>query len=715
MKQVLQDIRSGQTLVAEVPRPSRAAPGTLLIRTVNSLVSAGTERMLVDFGKAGWIEKARQQPDKVRQVIDKIGTDGLVPTAEAVLRKLDEPIAMGYCNAGLVVDVGEGVKGFAVGDRVASNGKHAHYVMVPSNLCAKIPSGVDDESAAFTVLGAVALQGIRLASPALGESVTVIGLGLLGLMAVQLLRAQGCRVLGIDFDSARLALAKSFGAETVNLSSGEDPVAAANAFSRGRGVDAVIVTTSTQSSDPMHQAAQMSRKRGRIVLVGISGLELSRNDFFQKELSFQVSCSYGPGRYDPEYEDKGHDYPVGFVRWTEQRNFEAMLDMMSAGRFDVKPLVSHRFPIADASRAYEMLSSAEATLGVVFDFREGGADAISPAGSDTVVQVNRPGTGEPVVAFVGSGSHTSAVLMPAFKRAGARMKAVSSQMGVTGTRAAQQHGIEASTTDSASLVADKEIDALVIGTRHESHAKWVCAALDAGKSVFVEKPLATRMADLQTIEASYRRAMPGGALLMVGFNRRFSPHAVRMASLLSQVKGPKSFVMTVNAGAIPEGHWTQDPGVGGGRIVGEACHFVDLLRFLAGSRIASHESRAMRDPNSKNAVPDTVTVTLSFEDGSIGTIHYFSNGHRSLSKERLEVFASGRVLSLDNFRRLRGYGWPGFGKMNLWRQDKGHNACVDEFVRALREGRPAPIDYADLIEVSRVTLEIHESLVAAGT
>src|SRR5690606_31003850 len=347
MKQVLQSLKSGETRLEDVPVP-RVHRGAVQVRSTVSLVSAGTERMLVDFGKAGWISKARQQPDKVRMVLDKIRTDGLAATLEAVQSKLDQPLPLGYCNVGVVAEVGKGAEEFAVGDRVVSNGKHAEVVVVPKNLCARIPDNVSDEEAAFTVLAAIGLQGIRLVNPTLGACVVVTGLGLIGLLTVQMLRAQGCRVLGMDFDPERLAMARRFGAETVDLSRGEDPLAVAVAFSRGRGVDAVLITASTKSSEPVSQAAKMCRKRGRIVLVGVTGLELSRADFYEKELSFQVSCSYGPGRYDPAYEEGGQDYPVGFVRWTEQRNFEAVLDLMSSGRLDVKPLITHRFPLDQA-------------------------------------------------------------------------------------------------------------------------------------------------------------------------------------------------------------------------------------------------------------------------------------------------------------------------------------------------------------------------------
>ena len=699
MKQILQSLRTGDTEVADVPCP-RAGTGQLLVRTSRTLVSSGTERMLVDFGKAGWIDKARQQPDKVRQVLDKVATDGLVPTVEAVMRKLDQPIALGYCNSGVVEEVGGGVRGFAVGDRVVSNGKHAEMVAVPQNLCARIPDGVTDEQAAFTVLGAIALQGIRLVQPTLGETVVVSGLGLIGLLTVQLLRAHGCKVVGLDFDASRLALARRFGAATVDLSSGADPVAVATALTGGRGVDAVIITASTQSSEPVSQAAQMCRKRGRIVLVGVTGLELSRADFYEKELSFQVSCSYGPGRYDPEYEDKGHDYPLGFVRWTEQRNFEAVLDMLADGRIDVGPLVSHRFAVTEAAAAYELVGGKAPSLGIVLEFA-GGEETARRARTVTVnpPRVAPAATGRaPVLGVIGAGNYSGGVLIPAFAEAGTRLKSVASAAGVSGLQAARRQGFEHATTDVEGILRDPEIEAVVIATRHDSHASLIVRALAAGKHVFVEKPLCLTLAELRDIETACAAA--SDRLLMVGFNRRFAPHVVRAAELLATRPEPKAFVMTVNAGAVPAGHWTLDAAAGGGRIVGEACHFIDLLRHLAGAPITGWTRATLG-----LATRDSAMLQLSFADGSIGSIQYLANGSRAFPKERLEVFAGGGILQLDNFRMLRGYGWSGFGKQRLWRQDKGQAACAAAFVRAVAAGGPAPIPLEQLLEVSRITIE----------
>jgi predicted dehydrogenase len=704
VKQVLQSLKTGATEVAEVPCPG-VRRSHLLVRTANTLVSAGSERMLVNFGKANFIDKARQQPDKVRMVLDKVKTDGLMPTIEAVFNKLDQPLPLGYCNVGTVLEVGAGVSGFAIGDRVASNGKHAEAVSVPVNLAAKVPGNVSDDEAAFTVLGSIALQGIRLVKPTLGETVVVTGLGLIGLMTVQLLRAHGCRVLGLDFDPAKLAMARQFGAEVVNLKAGEDAVAAAMAYSRGRGVDAVIITASTDSNEPVHQAALMCRKRGRIVLVGVVGLELSRADFFEKELTFQVSCSYGPGRYDPSYEEKGNDYPVGFVRWTEQRNFEAVLDMMASGQLDVKPLISHRFPVDKAGEAYDLLSGSAPSLGIVLDYPAPAQLPEAALRRSTVTLPSPaavPAAGQgAVLAFIGSGNYATSILIPALKAAGPRLKTVASGAGVTGMHAGRKFGFETTTTDTGTIFADSQVNAVVIATRHDSHAGFVKQALAAGKHVFVEKPLCLTEVELEEIEAAQATA---GKLVMVGFNRRFAPQVQKIKMLLASVTGPKTFVMTVNAGAIPAEHWTQDMEVGGGRIIGEGCHFIDLLRFLAGSPIDGFAVQKMESPKS-----DTVTILLRFADGSAGTVHYFANGSKAFPKERLEVFAAGRVLQLDNFRKLAGFGWPGFSKMNLWRQDKGQKPCAQAFVDAVAQGRAAPIPFGEVVEVARVCIQIAEA------
>lgn len=713
MHQVLQYLTDGRTVVEDVPVPLVRA-GQVLIRTTASVISPGTERMLLEFGKAGVIDKARQQPDKVRMVVDKVRTDGLRPTITAVRARLGRPLALGYSSVGRIVEVGAGVEGLAVGDRVVCNGPHSEFVCVPAKLCAPVPAEVNDERASFAVIGAIALQGLRLVQPTLGETVVVTGLGLVGLLTVQLLRANGCRVVGIDFDAERARLARSFGAETCVPDSDNDPVAAARRLSAGRGVDAVIIAAATQSDEPVHQAAQMCRKRGRIVLVGVTGLNLSRADFYEKELSFQVSCSYGPGRYDPEYEDKGHDYPLGFVRWTEQRNFEAVLALMAAGTIDPEPMITNRYAISRADEAYSALTDSKA-LGIVLQYSEEAAsvpaEARKVALAETVAR--RPSRdSRPGISVIGAGSYSSQVLLPALRVAGANLRVLVSDKGVSSVIAGRRQGFATAATDPLLALEDPDTHAVVIATRHDTHAALVIEALRRRKHVFVEKPLALSVTEIDAVVAARNRAVADGfvPIIVTGFNRRFAPHTRRMRELLATVSEPKVFVMTVNAGDIPPDHWTQDPAIGGGRIIGEACHFVDMLRFLAASPIRRTRAVMIGAAPGIKVRDDKATIVLEFEDGSFGSIHYLANGHRSLAKERLEVFCGGRVLQLDNFRNLRGYGWRGFTRASLWRQDKGNAALAAAFVAAIERGAAEPIPFDVSVEVTRATLAAAASM-----
>ncbi|MBL4832213.1 MAG: bi-domain-containing oxidoreductase [Aliivibrio sp.] len=712
MKQILQNMSTGETTIVTAPAPN-VSSGTLLIESKVSLISAGTERMLVDFGNASLISKARKQPEKVKMVLDKVKTDGLMPTIDAVKSKLEQPLPLGYCNVGTVIEVGSKVHGFKEGDRVVSNGPHADVVRVVENLCAKIPDNVTDEEASFAVLAAIGLQGIRLLKPTLGEAIVVIGAGLIGLAAIQMLLANGCRVLAVDFDGKKLDLAKKFGAEIYNLSEGDDPIAAGMAFSRGVGVDGVLIAASTQSNDPVSQAANMCRSRGRIILVGVTGLALNRAEFYNKELSFQVSCSYGPGRYDVSYEDNGNDYPIGFVRWTEQRNFEAVLDLLSAGKIDVKPLISHRFLFDDATAAYSVLTEDKSVLGIVLEYSSEDTQE-KLIREITLAKGETQPVADVVVGFIGAGNYASRVLIPAFKETEAKLHTIVTSGGVNGVIHGNKNGFSYASTDIDALLSHTEINTISIVTQHNTHAKFVQKALENNKNVFVEKPLAIHMEDLEAIEQVYREKEKAGnpPVLMVGFNRRFSPQIQKMKSLLRGICEPKSFIMTMNAGAIPVDHWTQDPEIGGGRIIGEACHFVDLMRFLADSPIVSMQALCMGNANTdtKAVTEDKASITLGFADGSFGTIHYLANGASSFPKERIEVFCEGKVLQLDNFRKLKAFGWKGFKKMNLWAQDKGQKGCAQAFVNAVKKGTEAPISSEEIFEVARVTIEIASQL-----
>jgi len=701
MKQVLQNLRSGIIEVADVPCP-RVRPNNLLIQTRRTLISAGTERSFVEFGNSGWIQKARQQPDQVKRVVEKIKTDGVGPTVAAVVDRLDAPTLMGYCNSGVVLEVGSNVLGFSPGDRVASNGPHAEVVSVPRNLCAKIPDGVSDEEAAFTVVGSIGLQGVRLIQPALGECIAVIGLGLIGLTAVQILRAGGCRVLGLDKDSKRLELARSYGAQVVDVGAGGDAVRAAEAFCPG-GVDGVLITASSRSDEIIHEAAQMCRKRGRIVLVGVIGLALRRDDFYKKELTFQVSCSYGPGRYDPAYEDQGHDYPLPYVRWTEGRNMETILSLMQQKTLRVGPLISRVFDHACAPEAYAALTSEQDLIGIILRYPEGRADR-----SVTIhyPRAGRLAAGTVVAGLVGAGSLCKSTLLPALAKAGTRLESIASATGVSAQYLARRFAIRSSTTDYQTILQNPEINSVFITTRHDTHARMVVDSLAAGKHTFVEKPLALTLEELRQIRDAYLGA--GGLQLMVGYNRRFSPLVKQMRALLAGRSQPLCATILVNAGALPADHWAVDP-LQGGRILGEGCHWIDLLVYLSRSLVRTVSATAAGRPVAPGAREDAMSVTVSMEDGSVGTLHYFPNGNRAFPKERIEVFSEGRILSLDNFRVLRGYGFKHFRKQRLFRMDKGHAQEFAEMVQRIDQGGEPLIPFEQLLNVSLATFAALES------
>lgn len=690
MRQILQSLRDGRTSLADVPVP-RPSGRTIVVRTVASVVSAGTERMLVDFGKAGWIEKARSQPDKVRQVLQKVRSDGLGATLDAVRAKLDQPIPLGYCEAGIVAAVGSGVQGFVPGDRVVTNGPHAEYVRVPQTLVARIPDGVSFEAAAFSPLAAIGLQGLRLAQPTIGETIVVYGLGLIGLLTVQLARANGCRVLGIDRDANRLALAERFGATAIAATDGPSVVAQVMDLTGGDGADAVLLTLATDSDEPVHLAADMTRKRGRLVLVGVTGLKLSRDDFFKKELSLQVSCSYGPGRYDPQHEDQGIDYPLPYVRWTEGRNFAAVLQLMADGRVDPLPLVTHRLPMEQATRAYEIVGGAEPSLGIVLEYAQEPTDA-----AHEITLAPRPTLGRGTVGWVGAGSFSARVLIPAFKAANAVLDGIASAGGLSASIAGREHGFARVLADGQALIDDAAIDTLVIATRHDSHARWALRGLQANKHVFIEKPLALTLEDVDAIGDAARAS---GCHVCVGFNRRMAPLTLQLQDAI-RGRGGAAITITVNAGALPRDHWTKDAEAGGGRIVGEACHFIDLARAIAGAPIT--RLHVMTAHSATGApVDDVASIQLGFSNGAMAVIQYLANGNSAWPKERIEVFAGGAIAVIDNWRRLRVFGAPGSTGVMPKAQDKGHRAMAAAFMRAVRGEGPAPIALDELLEVSR--------------
>lgn len=705
MKQVVQNLGSGVLELLDVPCP-QVGRGHVLIATRASVISAGTERMLVEFGQANLLAKARQQPDRVRQVLDKVKTDGLLPTLEAVFARLDEPLPLGYCNAGIVLEVGSGIEDLQPGDRVASNGGHAEIVNVPRHLCAKIPDGLPEDQACWSVLGAIALQGIRLTAPQLGENVAVFGLGLVGLLTTQMLLAAGCRVLALDLNAQRLELAERFGATPVHLGQGADSLACAEQFTQQRGLDAVIIAASAKGDDIVNQAAQMTRKRGRIVQVGATQLNLNRTHFYEKEISFQVSCSYGPGRYDPSYEQGGIDYPYGFVRWTEQRNIEAVLQLIDSGRLDVASLITSRIPIGDASRAYQLVTSDRSQLGIVLEYPKP-SNEVRKQQIDAPIGVHTAGVGRAVIGFIGAGNFAKQVLIPAFCGTNARLEWVASRGGVSAAHAARKFGIRKSTTDYRNILEDDQVNTVVITTRHGQHASMVAEALTAGKHVFVEKPLAVDLPGLRSVEAACQDAANESIQLMVGFNRRFAPLIQKANNLLAERSGPLCMIMQVNAGMIPPDHWVHDPVVGGGRVIGEGCHWLDLLTFLAGAPIESVKATQVGRDSGAATRNDHMSIGLAFGNGSIGTVHYFANGNKAYPKETLTVYSQGRILELDNFRTLKGFGFSKFRKARLLRQDKGHTTEVKQFVQRISQGGPPLISREDLVRVTEASFEAH--------
>lgn len=696
MKQIVQDLKSGETILEDVPVPEIRV-GQVLIKTHCSLVSLGTERMLVEFGKAGWIAKARQQPEKVRQVIQKIRTDGLKPTMDAVFRKLGEPLPLGYCNAGEVIGVGKGVDDFKIGDRVISNGNHAEVVSVPKNLVARIPEGVSYEEATFTVIGAIALQGIRLIAPTFGENVVVTGLGLIGLIAAQLLKANGCQVIGLDYDQQKVDLAKSFGVEAIKVGEGIDPIENVLSLTHGVGADAVLITASTKSNDVISQAAQMSRKRGRIVLVGVIGLDIQRSDFYEKELSFQVSCSYGPGRYDDNFEQKGLDYPLPYVRWTEKRNFEAILTALSGGSIEVKPLITERIPLADYNTIYGNMSGSKSIASILTYPLDVDTEAHSIRINTNVT----PGS-KGSIGIIGAGNFAGSTIVPILHKLGANLQYIVSAKGLSGTTLAKKYKIGNSSTRYQDLLEDSQLDAVIITTRHNLHARQVIESLEAGKHVFVEKPLALNLEELDAIRAAYEKS---GKSLTVGFNRRFSPFVQEAKKALgdnSQIQ----VIATMNAGFIPENSWLHDLETGGGRIIGEACHYIDLISFLAGSSVESVIMNGMGVRQEANT--DNASILLKYKNGSTGVINYFANGSKSYAKERIEVYSQQKTIVIDNFRRAEFFGFSRGSMKSV--QDKGHASQFKKWLASVRDGGSAIIPADELFNTSRAVILAVESM-----
>ncbi|MFM8319501.1 MAG: bi-domain-containing oxidoreductase [Chloroflexota bacterium] len=729
MKQLLQNLKTGATTVADVPLPTPQA-GEVLVRSAASLVSAGTERMLVEFAEKSLVGKARSRPDLVRQVLDKTRREGLLTTLEATFNRLDQPMPLGYSSAGTIVALGEGVQGFRVGQRVACAGGgfavHAEYVCVPVNLLAALPDELDFDSAAFATLGAIALHGFRLAHTQLGERVAVIGLGLLGLLVVEIARAAGCFVFGVDLAPERVALARQLGAQAVGR---EAAVEAALAFSHGRGCDAVLICADTPSADPVELAGAIARDRARVVAVGAVGLQIPRKIYYEKELTFLNSRSYGPGRYDPAYEEGGQDYPIGYVRWTEGRNLQAIVDLAAAGRMDVHPLISHRFQIERAPEAYELITgkTGEAFLGVLLTYAQddvlaaeqlaaaaernaaGRSAAAAPGAAQAPAAPKAPRPAGPVrVGVLGAGNFAGAVMLPALKaNPQVALVSIASASGMSARHAAEKFGFQSAESQAEKIIEDPQVEALAVLTRHNLHAAQVLAGLRHGKHVFCEKPLALTLDELDEIEAAARR--PGAPLLMAGFNRRFAPLAAALQAFLAGRSEPLAMHYRINAGYIPLSHWTHDLAQGGGRIIGEGCHFIDLLSFLVGAAPVSVQALGL--PDAGRYREDNVVMTFRFSDGSLGTVSYLANGDKAFPKERVEVFCAGRVGVLDDYRSLEliANGRRTSRRAYL-RQDKGHQAEWQALAAAIQSAGRPPIPYDQLFGVSRAAIAAVEAL-----
>ncbi len=709
MKQVLQNMRDGRTVVTEVPVPA-PRPGQALVKIAASLVSAGTERMLVEFGEKSLLGKARSRPDLVRQVVDKMKREGVLPTVQAAFNRLDQPMPLGYSSAGTIIALGDGMDGFKVGQRVACAGGgfavHAEYNVVPRNLLTPLPDGVDFESAAFTTLGAIALHGFRLAEPQIGENVAIIGLGLLGLLAGQMALAAGCRLLGIDTNPQRVALAASLG---LSACLRDQAVDSAQAFTANRGFDVVLICADTSSNDPVELAALIARDRARLVATGAVGLTFPRKIYYEKELSFINSRSYGPGRYDASYEENGRDYPIGYVRWTEGRNFEAVVGLLASGKLQVQPLITHRLSIDKAPEAYEIITGKkkEPFLGVLLTYP---VDAL--AGSQ-VIRFNLQTVkreNEVRLGVLGAGLYANATLLPALQKIpGLQRIGIASAGGLHARHSAEKFGFAYATSSDDELLNDPNINTLAILTRHDTHADLVVKALQAGKHVFVEKPLAITPESLDAIIKSLPSAH---SLLLAGFNRRFAPLAVELSKFLAGRGEPLSMHYRINAGYIPLNHWVHDPAQGGGRIIGEGCHFVDFLAFLVGSAPVSVSALAL--PDNGKYHQDNVSMTFTFPDGSVGVVDYLANGDKSFPKERLEVFCGGGVTVLDDFRSLE---MIRAGRRRLVRkaQDKGWVGEWAAFSRAILAGGEPPIPYEQLVGVTKATFAVLESLQVGKT
>ena len=716
MKQLIQSFKSGEITIEDVPAPVRL-PGGVVIATQASLVSAGTERQIVGLAKKSLLGKAKARPDLVKKVMQKVKTDGVMATIDSVRSKLDQPFPMGYSCAGIVTAVGDGVTEFAEGDRVACGGQgyasHAESNWVPKNLCVKIPEGVEMASASFVTLGAIAMQGVRQADVRLGEVVAVVGLGLIGQIVVQLLKSSGCVVLGCDLDPAKVELAKSLGCDEAVVG---DPRQAASAMTGGRGVDAAIIAASTDSDEPIETAGELCRMKGKVVVLGAVGMNVPRKIYYERELDLRLSMSYGPGRYDPDYEEYGHDYPYGYVRWTEKRNMESFLRLVAEGKVKLEKLLTHRFDINEALRAYDMIQGRvkERYMGIVLTYPA--LEERKPTSARLLVRgaANLRPNAKAVAGVIGAGNFAQGILLPNLAKVeGVRLRGLAEVRGEVARHVANKFDFEFCSADYHELINDSDINSVFITTRHNTHAQMVIDALNAGKNVYVEKPLCMNDDDLRRIVDAYE-AQDGRCRLMVGFNRRFAPLMRKMKGAFATCRTPLVMLCRVNAGPAPRSSWVQSSQEGGGRIIGEACHFIDLLGYLAGSPLKEVTASSIGVDRDDVMKEDNVCITLRYDDGSLGTVLYTSLGDKAFPKEYCEAFGGGDAAAMDNFRRLTVVHAAQSKTTKSLRQEKGHFQELEAFAHAVTRGEPSPIPFEDIVATTRATFQVREALRRSG-
>jgi len=688
MKQLIQSLKDGKVELIDAPSPS-LKKGHILISTSCSAISSGTEKMLLDFGKSNLLNKAISQPEKVSEALNKISTEGLLTTVDAIKSKLNSPIALGYSNVGIVISKSDDVDDFKIGDRVVSNGNHAEQVLVPKNLCCKVPDDISDEEASFAVIGSIGMQSLRLAVPNYGEKYLVIGLGIIGQITAQLLKSSGCEAYAIDTNKKRCLLASELGINSFHLKSDNEVISWALDGTNGIGFDGILVTASSSDSKPLKLAAKLARQRGKIILVGSTKIELNRDVFYSKELNFQVSKSYGPGRYDKNYEEKGNDYPISYVRWTEKRNIEAVLRAIEIGDLNIKSLISFKFKFENILNAYEKLRDDTEKMGILITYNKNTEIAKNV---ENIFKKDKFKKAEQFnTAVIGCGNYFSRVIIPIIKKTELNLQTLVTNTSLSSSFYGRKFNFQRFSSDFDSVLKDKNINIVFIGTRHDSHGELIKKCLENKKHIFAEKPLCLSIEELKLI----KECNSSETTFMVGFNRRFSPIYKKFKEKINSYSSPKNIIYLCNSGNLPVDHWLNDSKEGGGRMIGEACHFVDLLRDLTGSQI--HEININKSI-SKNLF-DSFTLNLTFKDGSLASIHYFSNGNKLYAKENIKVFIDNNIFELDNFLTLKSWEKNNKSIKRNFKVDKGQKHCIDFFIKSIKNSNPEPIPLNEIFEI----------------